>query len=53
MDNLKYIVGLIFKMLKAKELGVVEDEIKVPTHPRESEKETKEAKKESIDKDIP
>lgn len=33
VDNLKFVLGLIYKMLKAKELRVIEAEIKVPTRP--------------------
>lgn len=34
-DNLEYTVGLVYKMLKAKLLGVGIEEVEIPTHPIE------------------
>lgn len=31
VDNLEYVVGLVYKMLKAKELGFRIEEVKIPT----------------------
>lgn len=36
VHNLKYIMGLVYKMLNAKELGVGIEKIEIPTRPLEA-----------------
>lgn len=48
VDNVEYVIGLVHKMLKGKELGVSVEEIKIPTHLVESREEDGEETRENI-----
>lgn len=47
-NNLKYVVGLFYNMLNAKELVVSVEEIKIPTRPDESSEEDREETRKDI-----
>lgn len=46
VNNLPYVVGLFYKMLKAKELRGRIDEVEVPTHPKKVREELREEDRE-------